>query len=78
VNPNTLASIKKRALDEAKFSNDVVIDTMAAKNFTDKDKIFNKDSLSFTGYVRNISVHPFGYILLSSIQVKLLFLTIRS
>ena len=51
-----------------KISNEVFIDALAAKNVT--DQIYGETSSKLNGYIQEISLDPFGFLLISQIQVN--------
>lgn len=63
---NILSQIKSEAKYNKRICNELVIDINATKRICDKTCMENSD---FKGFIRDISLDPFGFLLLSLIQV---------
>ena len=74
VEPNRLKQIKYQFNHKDRFSNDHLVDIQASKVFFREFAIFDKPENE--GYVKDISLDPFGYSLISEIQV-LYFILLR-
>ena len=72
INSKTLSKIKSEFVNRDKISNDVFQDAEAAKYIM--DGLCLVENSKFYGYIQEISLSPFGFILTSYIQVKNLFL----
>ena len=67
VEENRLKQIKFEFNHKDRFSNDHIVDIQATKVFFKEFAIFDKPENE--GYVKDISLDPFGYSLISEIQV---------
>ena len=63
-----MKQIKYEIKHEKRLSNDMIIDIISAKRLL--DKAYLHYSAKIPGFIQNISIDPFGYILLSDIQVS--------
>jgi hypothetical protein len=63
--------MKSSLLHFYKISNEVFIDAQAAKNIT--DQIFSDSNSQLKGFLHDVSLDPFGYLLISQVQVNILF-----
>ena len=70
-NKNTLKMIKSEFVNRHKMSSDVYIDTLATKTLT--DGLCLESSSNIEGYIQEIGLNPFGFLLLSDIQVNFVF-----
>jgi hypothetical protein len=66
-NQNTLKKMKSEFVNRHKMSSDVFVDVLAAKSVT--DGMCLKSSSNIEGYIQEISLNPFGFLLFSDIQV---------
>ncbi len=66
-NRHTLKQMKSEFVNRHKLSNDVFIDALATKSVT--DELCIKSSSNIEGYIQEISLNPFGYLLFSDKQV---------
>ncbi|RMZ98256.1 hypothetical protein BpHYR1_009395 [Brachionus plicatilis] len=65
----TLGMMKSALKHFYKISNEAFVDALAAKNLT--DQIFSESETHLKGYVQEISLSPFGFLMLSQIQVNI-------
>ena len=63
-----LAQIKTEAKYEKRICNELIIDVNATKRLCDK---ICMETTVFKGFIRDISLEPFGFLLLSLLQVIL-------
>lgn len=66
-NKNTLKQMKSEFINKHRLSSDVYIDVLATKSVT--DRMCLKSSSNIDGYIQEISLNPFGFLLFSDIQV---------
>ena len=66
----SLSKIKSEFVNRYKISNDVLVDAQAAKNVLDN---IAEPCNYIKGFIQEISAVPFGFILLSEIQVLNIF-----
>lgn len=59
--------MKSALIHYFKISNEVFIDALAAKNVT--DQIYGESSSKLNGYIQEVSLSPFGFLLISQIKV---------
>ncbi len=67
INQNVANIIKSEYVNRHKISNEICIDSEAAKLIFDRLYCSN----NFKGYIQYISQNPFGVLLISEIQVRL-------
>ncbi|CAF1080474.1 unnamed protein product [Brachionus calyciflorus] len=63
----TLAMCKSSLVNFYKISNDAFVDALATKNLC--DHFLTENECGMNGYIQEISLSPFGYLLFSKIQV---------
>ncbi|CAF0919488.1 unnamed protein product [Brachionus calyciflorus] len=61
--------MKSSLLHFYKVSNEVFVDALAAKNLTDQIESDEKSQLR--GFIHNISLNPFGYLIISQLQLNI-------
>lgn len=59
--------IKSEAVSRSRISNEVFIDSSATKTITDTMCLASKSNIQ--GYIQEIGLDPFGFLLFSDIQV---------
>ncbi|CAF0909191.1 unnamed protein product, partial [Brachionus calyciflorus] len=62
----TLSMMKSSLVHFYKISNEVFVDALATKNIT--DQIVTTENSQLKGFIHNISLDPFGYLLMSQVQ----------
>ena len=63
-----MRQIKYETKNENRFSTDFFVDTIAAQELCNKLTLSSSKHIS--GFIQNSSMNPFGFILLSEIQVS--------
>ena len=77
-NRKILSKIKREFINKSKISNDISTDFNAAKLSCDEFCIVINEKSLYKGYISDISLIPFGFLLNSEIQVRFLELFINN
>lgn len=69
---NMLRKVKFDAKNSMRISNDLLKDTISLKNSFNLNCFDDQNDNFITGYIQDINADPYGFLLMSRIQVSLL------